>query len=372
MRSSVLGASILLAIAGGCTRSNPSPTAGAPPPAVVVPDVNLDLFAVEHPEQFPLSKAAAVVTPSELVVTGVVTADVTRNVPVTSLASGRVVAIHARMGDTVKQGQILLSVRSDDVTSGISDYRKAVADEALAKTQLERSKDLYEHGAISMNDLQLAENVETKAQLDVDSKAEHLKLLGKNPERADGVVDLIAPIAGVVTDQQVTNAAGVQALGSAAFTISDLSQVWVVCDVYENDLAKVALGDSAEIRLNAYPDQPLQGTIGNIGAILDPNLRTAKVRIEVHNPGVIRLGMFVTATLHGQAKQTHTVVPASAVLRLHDRNWIYVPAPGHRFRRVEVAAGRGLSDRMQEIESGIEPGQELVADALVIDHAIDQ
>src|SRR4249920_3652684 len=101
MQSRVLGFGVLLLV-GGCTKISPQPATGAPPPAVVVPDVDLGLFAVEHPEQFPLSTAIARVTPSELVVTGVVTADVTRNVPVTSLASGRVVAIHARMGDTVK------------------------------------------------------------------------------------------------------------------------------------------------------------------------------------------------------------------------------------------------------------------------------
>ena len=371
MWTRALGTSVVVLVAVGCSKTGAQAGAGAPPPAVVVPDVDLSLLTVEHPEQFPLATAVARVTPSELVVTGAVMADVTRNVPVTSLASGRVVAIHARVGDTVKKGQVLLSVRSDDASTGISDFRKAVADEALAHTQLDRAKDLYDHGAISMNDLQLAENVETKAQLDVASKRQHLKLLGETTERVDGIVDLVAPIAGVITDQQVTNAAGVQALGASPFTISDLSQVWVVCDVYENDLAKVAVGDRAEIRLNAYPDRPLQGTVSNIGAVLDPNLRTAKVRIEVKNPGLMRLGMFVTATLRGQAQETHTVVPAGAVLHLHDRTWVFVPAPGGRFRRQEVVTARGLPDQMLEIASGIGPGQPLVSDALVLDHAAE-
>src|SRR6202044_1186855 len=112
-------------------------------------------------------------------------------------------------------------------------------------------------------------------------------------------LDVRAPISGVITDQQVTNASGFQSLSSAnPFTISDLSNVWILCDVYENDLASVKLGDKANVRLNAYPDKDFTGVVSNIGSILDPNLRTAKVRIEVRNYGLMRPGMFATATFH--------------------------------------------------------------------------
>lgn len=363
----LLGAALAVS---GCSKAPIDPSAAAPPPAQIVPDVDPMLFGVDHPDQFPLVTAIERKTAPELNATGVVMADVQRNVPVVSLASGRVVAIHARVGDTVKRGQVLLSVKSDDVTSGLADYRKAIADELLARTQLERSKDLYEHGAIAKSDLEIAENAENKASVDVDSKAEHLKLLGKNPEGPGGVIDIVAPVAGVITDQQVTNSAILQG-SSNAFTISDLSRVWILCDVYERDLAKVAVGDGAEIRLNAYPDQTLKGTIGNIGAVLDPSLRTAKVRIEVDNPGILRLGMFATATFRGQAEETHVVAPASAVLHLHDRDWVFVPAPDHKFRRVEVVAGHALPDKMQELVSGVRPGDKLVANAVVLDHAVD-
>ncbi|HUJ24633.1 MAG TPA: efflux RND transporter periplasmic adaptor subunit [Myxococcales bacterium] len=346
--------------------------AGAPPPAQVVSDVDLTLLSVDHPEQFPLATAAARESSPELIVTGVVAPDVNRNVPVVSMASGRVIAIYARVGDFVRKGQVLLRLRSDDVSGGVSDYRKAVTDEALARAQFERTKDLYEHGAAAKSDLEVAQNAEDKAKVDVQTKAEHLRLLGTAGDNESGFVSLAAPVSGVITDQQVTGAAGLQALGSTAFTISDLSRVWIVCDVYENDLPGVRMGDAAEVRLNAYPGQVLKGTIGNIGAVLDPNLRTAKVRIEVLNPGILRLGMFATATFLGQKKETHTVVPASAVLHLHDRDWVYLPAPKNRFRRVEVAAGRALDGSLQEIKSGLEPGQQLVADALVLDHAVEQ
>lgn len=357
-------------VASGCSKISIDPAAGAPPPAQVVPDVDVGLFAVDHPEQFPLVAATERRTAPELLATGAVMADVQRNLPVVSLASGRVIAIHARVGDTVVRGQQLLTLRSDDVTGSLGDYRKAVADELLARTQLDRARDLYEHGAIAHSELELAENTENKARVDVDSKADHLKLLGKSPEGSGGVIEITAPAAGVITDQQVTSAAVLQASANA-FTISDLSHVWILCDVYERDLARVAVGDAAEIRLNAYPDRVLHGTIGNIGAVLDPSLRTAKVRIEVDNPGFLRLGMFATATFRGQAEESHVVVPASAVLHLHDRDWVYVPDKEHRFRRVEVVAGHPVDGKLQEVMSGIQPGQKLVADALVLDHAID-
>jgi cobalt-zinc-cadmium efflux system membrane fusion protein len=364
-----------LLVLDGCGKVQADPAKGAPPDAKVVPFADAALFSVDHPEQFPLAAATQHPTASELVVTGTVTPDVSRNVPVVSLASGRVLSIHARLGDTVQKGQLLLTVRSDDVSGGYSNYRMAVADEILARTQYERSKDLYAHGAIALNDLQVAQDTEDKAKIAVETLAEHLRLLGNDPDKPASKVDIFAPVSGVITDQQVTAAAAIQAFSTPSpFTISDLSSVWVVCDVYENDMANVRLGDSAEITLNAYPDRKFTGRVSNIGSILDPNIRTAKVRMEVQNPGNMRLGMFVRATFHGQTREMHTIVPASAILHMHDRDFVYVPAPGNKFRRLEVVGGDLLSDNvnLQEIKSGLEPGQQVVTNALVLDHVLAQ
>lgn len=363
-----------LALMAGCSKNN-DPAAEAPPPPNVVLAAEPSLFTVDRPEQFPLATATERPAFSELTVTGTVAPDIARNVPVVSLATGRVVAIHARLGDTVNKGQLLLTVRSDDVSSAFSDYRKAVADEVLSRAQFERSKDLYEHGAIALNDLQVAQDAEDKAKVDVETTSEHLRLLGNDPDKPARMVDIVAPVSGVITDQQVTNAAGVQAFNMPApFTISDLSSIWVVCDVYENDLPGVRNGDTAEITLNAYPDRVFKGRVSNIGAILDPSIRTAKVRIEVQNPGIMRLGMFVKATFHGQKKELHTTVPASAVLHMHDRDFVFVPAPDHKFRRIEVVSGDVLPDNLslQEIKSGLQPGQQVVSNALVLDHVLAQ
>jgi cobalt-zinc-cadmium efflux system membrane fusion protein len=294
-------------------------------------------------------------------------------VPVISIAAGRVVEIKARLGDTVKKGQLLLRVQSADVSAAFSDYRKAVADEKLARIQFDRAKLLYDKGAISLNDFQTAEDVENKAQVDVENTTERLRVLGGSIDHPAAIVDIVAPVSGVITDQQVTNAAGVAGLGSPnPFTISDLSNVWILCDVYENDLANVHLGESAEIRLNAYPDRVFTGRISNVGPVLDPTLRTAKVRVEVRNPGIMRVGMFVTATFHGHRKETRAAVPAAAILHLHDRDWVYVPAGDKRFRRVEVVGGQLLPGNMQEVISGIKPGVQVVQNALVFQNTVEQ
>jgi membrane fusion protein, heavy metal efflux system len=374
----LLGCAASLLSLGACTKvhaGDADANATAPPAAKVVPFPDAALFSVEHPEQFPLAVATEHPETSELVVTGSVMPDVSRNVPVVSLASGRVLAIHTRLGDTVQKGQLLMTIRSDDVSGGYANYKMAEADEILARAQLERAKDLYEHGAFALNDMQVAQDTEDKAKVAVDVAAEHLRLLGNDPEKMNFTVDIFAPVPGVITDQEVTTGSLVQAYNTPyPFTISDLSTTWVVCDVYENDLADVRIGDNAEIKLNAYPDRIFKGRVSNILPTLDPNIRTGKVRIEVQNPGIMRLGMFATATFHGQTTEMHTIVPASAVLHMHDRDFVFVPAPDKKFRRVEVVSGDLLADNLnlQEIKSGLKPGEQVVSNALVLDHVLAQ
>ncbi len=368
------GLALVLAGCGakGSTRNDEK--GEAPPPAQVVQEADASLVKVDHPEQFPLATAVSRAAAPELNVTGVVTADVSRNVPVISLASGRVVDIRARLGDTVQKGQILMRVQSADLSGAFSDYRHALADEVLANAQLDRSKLLYEKGAIAQKDLEVAVDTEEKAKVDVETALEHLHVLGADPDHPSPIVDIPAPASGVITEQNVTAAAGVKTLDNSPnlFTISDLSEVWILCDVYENNLPAVHLGEFADIRLNAYPGQVFHARIGNIGPILDPNIRTAKVRLEIHNPGLMKLGMFVTATFHGQTIEMRAVVPASAVLHLHDRDWVYMPAPNNGFRRVEVVGGKMLPPDRQEIENGVKPGDQVVANALVLQNAAEQ
>jgi cobalt-zinc-cadmium efflux system membrane fusion protein len=366
-------AALSISLLAGCNRGIKADTAdGDPPPLQVVHKRGASVVEASHPEHFELATADRHAASPELRVTGVVSADVSRNVPVISLASGRILEIHARLGDTVTKGQLLMRVQSADIAQAFADYHQALADEKLADAQLQRSKILYQKGALAQKELEVAQQAEEKADVAVDNAIQHLKVLGADKDHPTPIVEIRAPASGVITDQQVTAAAGTQGLASPnAFTISDLSHVWILCDVYENDLPFVHIGQSADIRLNAYPDKVFKGRLGNIGPILDPNIRTAKVRIEVENPGLMRLGMFVQATFHGHDGQVRAVVPASAILHLHDRDWVFVPQGGNLFRRIEVRSGSMIAPGQQEILSGIRPGDRVVKDALNLQNTVD-
>jgi len=279
----------------------------------------------------------------------------------------------------VKKGQLLLKVQSPDVTNAYDVYLKAVNDEQMTNKAYVRSKDLYAHGAISQEMLEQAENAEKDNVADLTAAEEQLKTLGIDKNDPKSIVPVYAPISGVIVAQNVTDAAatGMTYSGNAtAFTIADLSVVWIVCDVYENDIPKLQPGGMALIKADAYPDRTFTGRVSDVGPILDPNIRTAKVRIELANPGVLKLGMFVSATFVSRTMQTFAAVPASAVLHLHDRDWVFVPADDSHFRRVEVKAGEMLSGNRQRIVSAdpkhpIGPGQQVVSNVLQLEATLE-
>jgi membrane fusion protein, heavy metal efflux system len=376
LAAAVLSASFVAIFAGGCEKAKSDPAAEAPPAATVEHQNDLNLVKVDKPERFPLVEATAHDATSTLNVTGSVNPDVSREIPIVSIASGRVVALHVRLGDYVHKGQLVMEVQSTDVTGALAQYLKAVNDEHLANTQLERAKILYDKGAIARSQLEIAQDGEDDAKADLVAAEQQLHILGIDKNHPGETVKVYSPASGFIIQQNVTEAAtaGVTYAGSAnAFTIADLSHVWVICDVYENDLSSVHIGQQADIRLNAYPDRVLKGTISDIGAVLDPNIRTAKVRIQVENPdNLMRIGMFVTATFHGKKLETHTAVPASAVLHLHDRDWVFVPAGDGKFRRTGVVGGPMLPGNLQEINSGLNSGQQVVSNALELENSADQ
>jgi cobalt-zinc-cadmium efflux system membrane fusion protein len=366
------GLALCLAISA-CSKKF-DPASGAAPPPQVVATSNTGLVTVAKPERFSLVPAGGIELRSKLNVTGTVNPDIAREVPVISLASGRVVDILTRLDDNVKKGQLLLKVQSPDITNAFDTYLKAVNDEHLAKTQLDRAEILYQHGAIPKSQLDQAQDAEQDATADLHAAEGQLDTLGVNKDHPSNIVNVYAPISGVVVAQNVTNAAatGMTYAGSStAFTIADLSTVWIICDVYENDIPKVRLGQQASIRIDAYPGKVLIGHISDIGPVLDPNIRTAKVRIELQNPGILRLGMFVTATFESNSKKTYAVIPADAILHLHDLDWVYIPAGENKFQRVQVNTGDTLPGNKQEILSGIEPDQQVVSNVLQLEATLE-
>lgn len=347
-----------------------------PEPEVKVVEANSsDTIAVAKPDQFPLVTVEQRSAPSEMRVTGVVAPDVNRTVPVNALLSGRVTAIRARLGDNVKKGQVLLDVISPDLEMAFSDFQKFQADEALAKKQFERTKLLYDHGAIAAKEVEVAQSTLDKAQVDVKTASERIKIQGGDPTRISSTFEIRAPVSGTITAQSTAASASVKTPDNAPdlFTISDLSKVWVLCDVYENVLNEVHLGDMAEVRLNAYSDQTLHGRVSNISQVLDPATRTAKVRLELDNSrGMLKPGMFAAITFFSQRKVGRQIVPSTAVVQLHDKSWVYRPDGQGRFKRVEVQAGAALANGEVEILGGLSAGDKVVKNALALSSVGDQ
>jgi membrane fusion protein, heavy metal efflux system len=354
----------------------------APPQVQVATRGDMSVVSVDKPNQFPLVAAESYDARGELDVTGSVFPDVAREIPVISLASGRVVDIKARLDDYVQKGQLLLKIQSPDSSNAFDTYLKARNDEVMNRKAYLRAQDLFKHGAISQGMLEQAEDAENDSIADLKAAEEQLDTLGIDKDHPSPIVPVYSPISGVIVAQNVTQAAaaGVTFSGSAtAFTIADLSSVWIICDVYENDIPKIAVGQEAKIQIAAYPERALTGRISDIGPVLDPSIRTAKVRIEVANPrNILRLGMFVTATFESLKKDHFALVPAPSILHLHDRDWVFVPAGGNQFRRVEVQAGDMVGDKQEilaEINNGqhvpFPNGQQVVSNVLQLESALE-
>jgi cobalt-zinc-cadmium efflux system membrane fusion protein len=319
------------------------------------------------PERFAVTEAGSRRVFDELHVNGVVTPDVNRTVPVLSLSGGRAVDIRARLGDDVRKGQVLVRISSPDLSSAFSDLQKFQADELLAHKQLQRSQLLYEKGAIAQRDLEVAEDAEHKAKVDLATAEQRVRILGADPKDPSPILDVRAPISGTIVEQNVTGGTGVKSIDNSPnlFTIADLSRVWVLCDAYEDVLMRVHVGDMAEIRANAIPERSFKGRVSNISRVLDPATRSAKVRIEIDNPGrVLRSGMFVAATFKSVKPQERIVIPASAAIRMHDKDWVFVPLGGKQFRRQEVQLGPLLEDGAQLVIAGLDPRARVVVNAL--------
>jgi cobalt-zinc-cadmium efflux system membrane fusion protein len=355
---------LLLATLGGavaCSKDTPAST--SKPPVTVDPDV----FDTNQPQLFKTAKAETRALPTQVTANGVVSPDVNRTIHVTSLGGGRVIDLKVKLGDAVSKGQTLLVISSPDLASAMSDYQKAKADEVLSRKALERAQMLFDRGAIAAKDLETAQDTEDKAKVDVETAEHHIQILGADPAHPSPLINLKAPESGTIVEQNVAGFEGVKSLDNTPnlFTIANLAEVWVVCDVFENDLGEVHLGDAAEIRLTAFPDRIFKGKVADISRVLDPNTRSAKVRIVLGNAdGALRPGMYAVATFRSRKLTDRIVVPATAIMRLHDKDWVFRKEGGNRFRKIAVTADGLAPDGMQQIRDGVKSGDELVTNAL--------
>lgn len=359
--------SILALLLTSCS----SDSKAAPTKAEITIDPNV--YTVEHPETFKLVSVTTQNLPIVLHANGSIVPDINNIVHVTSQGSGRVVDLKVRLGDSVKKGEMLLSIYSADLAGAFSDYQKAAADERLSQKGLERAQLLYSRGALAEKDLQQAEDTEEKAKADLQNTAQHIQLLGGDPAHPGSLIELRAPVSGTIVEQNIAGYEGIKSLDNSPnlFTIADLSHVWVLCDVYENDLGKVHVGDTAEIELNAYAGKTYHGKVIDISRVLDPNTRSAKVRIVLPNEdGSLRPGMFAVATFQSRKLQPQIVVPADAVMRLQDKDWVFRKENAQQFRRVEIKTLGENSYGIQQVQEGVQPGQQIVTNALEFSSAV--
>ena len=375
MKTILLSVCLLTApvFVASCSREQHVSAADAPVKVDTPGDPNA--FTVDQPAEFPLVTAESRSVHGDIQANGVVAPDVARTVPVLSLSGGRVIEIKARLGDAVHKGQLLLRINSTDLALAFSDYQKAVADETLSRRALERSKDLFQHGAMAQKEVEIADGAEQKAQVDLKTTAERIRILGGSVDRPNAVLDVYAPISGAIIEQNIQAAGGVKSLDNSPnlFTIADLSSVWILCDVYENNLAQVRLNDLAEVRTNAYPDRVMKARISNVSPILDPATRSAKVRLELANPGgILRPGMFVNAMFVSQAAQNRVVLPSTAILRLHDKDWIFRPIGSNQFRRDQIQGGETMPGGYQTVATGVQAGEQVVKNALQFSSTVEK
>ena len=308
--------------------------------------------------------------PRRLRLTGNVTYNAFKTTPVFSPIGGPVREILAAPGQTVNAGQPLLTVNSPDYSAARSAYLKARDAFFLADKVYTRSQDLYTHGALAEADLQQAETSRNQAQADLQASEDMLRAIGikdpeamiKNPPKTTLQVPVPAPVAGEVVERQVGPGQLLQAGATQVFTISDMSTVWVLVNVYQSDVAYVHAGDSVDITTDAYPEI-FHGKISYLAPALDPNTRTLQARIVTGNPGKkLKKDMYVTAVLQSGAIQNALTVPDAAVLRdTENMPFVYVQAGANRFARRLVKIADSQNGRTQ-ITDGLKEGEHIVGD----------
>ena len=306
----------------------------------------------------------------QLRLTGNATYNQFNTTPVFSAIGGPVHEILVAPGQTVHAGQPLLTVNSPDYSAARSAYIKARDAYALAEKIFNRAQDLYSHGAIAEADLQQAESTKTQANADLQASEDALRALGlndpeavvKNPPKQTSQIPVLAPVSGEVVERLVGPGQLLQGGATQVFTISDMSSVWVLVNVYQSDMAYVHVGDSVNITTDSYPEV-FHGTISYIAPAMDPTTRTLQARIVTNNPGKkLKKDMYVTATVQAGAIKDAITVPDAAVLRdTENQPFVYVQTKPNEFARRLVTIADSQGGRTQ-ITDVLKDGEHVVGD----------
>ncbi len=364
-RTAIAGVAALCVLLAGCGGDSSPKTASANT------NDNPQLFAI--PQDQMAHVQIVTVQPTTITrtlrLTGTVAFNGFDTTPVITQVGGPVSRIIVSPGQIVRKGQPLLYVASPDYSQLRAAYVKAKDAYELADKSYVRSQDLYNHHAIATRDLEAAASARNQAQADLQASEQNLRILGfQNPDapasnatRAE--LPLLAPIGGEVVERLVAPGQVIQAGATQAFTISNTSTVWVLANVYQQDLPYVHVADPVTITTDAYPGQEFRGRISYIAAALDPTTRTLQARIDVKNPrDRLKKDMYVVAGVQAGKISNALTVPKAAVLRdAENQPFVYVLTGNNQFLRRQVALGEASADSLQ-ITTGIAPGEKVAGD----------
>jgi cobalt-zinc-cadmium efflux system membrane fusion protein len=334
------------------------------------PESKAELFTLpaeqmSHIQVYTVAKAPLV---RMLRLSGAVAYNGFQTTPVIAQVGGPVNRILVVPGEHVKKAQPLLYVSSPDYSQLRGAYIKARDAFQLADKFYKRAQDLYEHKAIAEADLEQAESTRRQAEADLESNEQALRVLGiTDPEKlasspASAEVPVLAPVEGEVVERLCSPGQLLQPAATQCFTLSDMSTVWILVNIYQNDIPYVHVGDEVTIQDDAYPGG-VRGKIQYIAPALDPTTRTAQARIQASNPGErLKKDMYVTAEVRSGVIPDAVVIPDAGVLR-DDRNmpYVYLETGNNQFARRMITIGESQEGKTQVL-SGLQVGDKIVGD----------
>jgi membrane fusion protein, heavy metal efflux system len=305
-------------------------------------------------------------------VPGTIMANAYREVKVFPIVGGIITKLHAELGTAVKRGAPLATIFSAELAEAQTKYLSAKAMVEADRQKLERTKQLIAIGAASRQELEEVSAVHTSHDTEAEAARQRLLLLGltrrqvetlKSASQALATVVVPAPMDGVITERSA-NPGQVVAMGEALFVVTDLSEVWAVGDLYEQDFPHVRVGSDATLTTLAYPGLQLRGRVTYIDPRVDPQTRTAKVRVEVPNPeGHLRLRMYVTMTFSTSSGERVVVVPRAAVQTIGGRQVVFIAVPDEEGKFLQRTVQLGpLAGESYTVLQGLEPGAVVVTE----------
>ena len=333
----------------------------APPAPARAASATLFHLPGEQTAQLQLVTVAEGPVARSLLVPATVTFDALKTSDVVPLVDGKVSRLLVHEGDPVKAGQPLMAIASPSSADAQANLDRDQATLANAMAVLARDKDLYQHKAISLEELQQAELAVASARASVATDRARVRITGTG----HGDAFLRSPIAGVVVARRIAVGESVQAGTTPTFTVTDPAAVWVIAQLYQEDLRRVSVGDPVEIR-SPVLDAPLAARVSYMGAALDPDTLTIPVRIATRNPrGVLKSGMYVDAQISPQRGERAMQVPVSAVLRDADNlPFVYVQSAPNDYERRHIELGDQAGGSMI-VRSGLAAGEKVVGDGAI-------